>query len=57
MECKSPAAPPTVCDFGIVGVVVAVGGRDADVVLGSAVADRGWDGFFGGIAGCLSFSR
>jgi hypothetical protein len=57
MECKSPAAPPTVCDFGIVGVVVAVGGVDADVVLGSAVADRGWDGFFGGIAGCLSFSR
>ena len=56
MECRSPAAPPTVCDFGIEGVD-GLGAVEADVVLGSAEADRGCAGFLGGMAGCRSFSR
>lgn len=58
MECKSPAAPLTVCDFGIVGVdVVAGGGAGVGVMLGSAEAALGCEACLGGIAGCLSFSR
>jgi len=41
MECKSPAAPPTVCDFGIVTVEVAGAVEVDGVELGSAEADRG----------------
>ena len=56
MECRSPAAPLTVCDLGIEGVD-GLGAVEADVVLGSAEADRGCAGFLGGMVGCRSFSR
>jgi hypothetical protein len=57
MECKSPAAPLTVCDFGIVGVDVVVVGAGVGVMLGSAEAALGCEACLGGIADCLSFSR